>query len=157
MSVSARLRQFLDEKHVKYVTVSHSPAYTAQEVAASVHVPGRELAKSVVVNADGQFAMGVIPAPRRIDLGALKKAVGAKNLRLATETEFERLFPDCETGAMPPFGNLYGLKVWADESLKEDAEIVFNAGTHTDTVKMAYTDFEKLVAPVVAKFAERSA
>ena len=157
MSVSARLKQFLDEKSVKYVTVSHSRAYTAQEVAASLHVPGRELAKSVVVHADGGFALGVLPAPRRIDFGLLKKAIGAKELRLATEAEFQSLFPDCETGAMPPFGNLYGLKVWADDSLKEDAEIVFNAGTHTDTVKMSYKDFERVVAPTVTKFAERSA
>jgi Ala-tRNA(Pro) deacylase len=157
MSISARLRQFLDEKGTKYVTVSHSRAYTSQEVAASLHVPGRELAKSVVVNADGGFALGVLPAPRRIDLGQLKKAVGARELRLATEAEFKSLFPDCETGAMPPFGNLYGLPVWADESLKDDAEIVFNAGSHTDTVRMSYKDFERLVAPTVANFAEGSA
>ncbi len=157
MPVSPRLKEFLDHEHVKYVTISHSRAYTAQEIAASIHVPGQELAKSVVVNADGKLVMLVLPATRRIDFGRLKSALNAREVRLATEREFEGLFPECETGAMPPFGNLYELPVVADASLKEDEEIVFNAGSHTETVKMGFGDFEHLVHPRMAAFTERSA
>ena len=155
MSVSTRLADFLEQKHVSYVTLSHPRAFTAQEIAAAVHVPGWELAKSVIVRADARFLMAVLPATRRIDLEQLKHALGASVIRLATESEFEKLFPECETGAMPPFGNLYQIPVVVDESLKKDKEIVFNAGTHTETIRMSFAEFTDLVRPMFASFTER--
>lgn len=157
MSVSPKLAEFLDQKHVPYVTQPHPRAYTAQETAAAVHVPGWEVAKSVIVRADGQFMMAVVPATRRIDLDRLRAAVGASQVRLATEAEFGDLFPECETGAMPPFGNLYHVPVIVDESLKKDREIVFNAGSHTETIRMAFNEFSELVKPIFASFTDRPA
>ena len=157
MSVSTKLVEFLDQKHVPYVTQPHPRAYTAQETAAAVHVPGWEVAKSVIVRADGQFMMAVVPATRRIDLDRLRAAVGASQIRLATEVEFGDLFPECETGAMPPFGNLYHVPVVVDDSLKKDREIVFNAGSHTETIRMAFDEFTELVRPIFASFTERPA
>ena len=145
----SRLKEFLDKEHVKYVSIGHSPAFTAQEIAAAAHVPGKELAKSVIVKIDGQYAMAVLPASRRVDLDHLKSALGADDVVLASEDEFKRLFPDCELGAMPPFGNLYDMGVFVAEQLTEDDEIAFNAGSHTELVKMAYRDYAKLVTPQV--------
>lgn len=143
----SRLREFLDKEHVKYVTIGHSPAFTAQEVAASAHIPGRQLAKSVVVKIDGEMALVVMPASENIELDRLKAAVGSGKVEIASEDEFRDLFPDCETGAMPPFGNLYGVKVFVSQDLREDEEIAFNAGSHSELIKLAYTDFERLVHP----------
>jgi Ala-tRNA(Pro) deacylase len=156
MPVSERLVHFLEEKHVPFVTIPHVRAYTAQEIAAAVHVPGQEVAKSVIVMGDTKLHMAVVPATRRIDLVLLKKALGVKKIRLATEAEFEGVFPECEVGAMPPFGNLYRMPVIVDESLKKDREIVFNAGSHTETVKIAFNEFVELVQPLFASFTERS-
>lgn len=147
-----KLIEFLDSHGVKYVAINHSRAYTAQEIAASAHIPGRELAKTVMVKLDGRMAMAVLPASYRVDLDALKAAAGAAQAVLATEAEFKDLFPECEVGAMPPFGNLWGVPVYAAEELAEDKEIAFNAGTHSQLVRMAYADFERLVQPTVAKF-----
>jgi Ala-tRNA(Pro) deacylase len=155
MSVSTKLADFLDQKHVSYVTLPHPRAYTAQEIAAAVHVPGWEVAKSVIVRADGRFVMAVLPATRRIDLDQLKQALGASLIRLATEAEFAELFPECEIGAMPPFGNLYQVPVVVDKSLKKDKEIVFNAGTHTETIRMAFEEFTGLVQPLFASFTDK--
>jgi Ala-tRNA(Pro) deacylase len=138
---------------VKYVTISHSAAYTAQEIAASAHVPGRELAKTVIVKVDGKMAMAVLPASFKVDLQHLKEAAGAKSVELASEREFRDMFPGCETGGMPPFGNLYGMDVYVSGKLAEDAEIAFNAGSHTELVKLAYKDFDRLVKPKVIHFA----
>ena len=149
------LRKHLAENGVKFVTISHSPAYTAQEIAASAHIPGREIAKTVIVKADDEMVMAVLPASFQIELERLKELVGAEKLRLATEEEFEGLFPLCEAGAMPPFGNLYGMRVFASESLAEDDEIAFNAGSHTELVRMKYADFARLVEPTVARFTTR--
>jgi Ala-tRNA(Pro) deacylase len=146
-----KLRQFLDQHHVKYVTISHSPAFTAQETAASAHVSGKEMAKTVMVKVDGTMSMVVLPASYPIEFDKLKEAVGGKTVELATETEFQDMFPDCELGAMPPFGNLYGMDVYSDEHLKEDEEIVFNAGSHAELIRLAYRDFESLVHPTVAR------
>lgn len=146
-----KLKEFLDDHNVKYVTLIHSPAYTSQEVAASAHVPGRELAKSVMVKLDGRMAMVVLPASERVDLEMMKEATGAGRVELASEQEFKDLFPECEAGAMPPFGNLYGLEVFVCESLTRDPEIVFNAGSHTELLKLAYADFEKLVKPTILR------
>jgi Ala-tRNA(Pro) deacylase len=147
-----KLKQFLDRERVKYVSIAHSPAFTAQEIATAAHVPGNELAKTVVVHLDGKIAMAVLPASRKIILDDLREAAGVEQARFATEDEFKRLFPDCETGAMPPFGNLYGMDVYAAKSLPRDHEIAFNAGSHTELIKMAYGDFARLVKPKVASF-----
>ncbi len=150
-----KLREFLDANNIKYMTISHSPAFTAQEIAASSHIPGKEIAKTVIVKVDDYFAMAVLPASHQVDLKALKEATRASTVRLATETEFMNLFPDCEVGAMPPFGNLYDMPVFADESLAEDEEIAFNACTHKQLVRLATDDFAYLVRPTVLKFALR--
>ncbi|OGU07051.1 MAG: deacylase [Gemmatimonadetes bacterium RBG_16_66_8] len=147
------LKKFLDEHHIKYVVISHSPAYTAQEIAASAHVRGKELAKTVMLKVDGHLAMAVLPASRHIDFELLRKAVGARTVGLASEREFKGLFPECEVGAMPPFGNLYGLKTYVADALAEDDTIAFNAGTHTELIRMPYGDFARLVNPMVLEFA----
>jgi Ala-tRNA(Pro) deacylase len=152
MPILAKLKEFLDANGVAYEVRSHLQAFTAQEVAAAEHVPGREMAKVVIVGAGREFLMAVLPAPQRVDLGKLGAAAGKSDLHLATEAEFADLFPQCEAGAMPPFGNLYGLPVWVDEALTRDRHISFNAGTHEQTVRMAYADFARLVQPRVASF-----
>lgn len=154
MSMLRRLKEYLNENNIKYVKISHSPAYTAQEIAASIHVPGKELAKTVIVKVQDNYAMAVLPATHRINFDLLKRAIGAETIRLADEKEFKDIFLDCEVGAMPPFGNLYKLPVYVASALSEDKEIVFNAGTHIDTIKMGYADFKKLVKPIVANFSE---
>ena len=147
-----KLKEFLDRNGIKYVTISHSAAFTAQEVAASSHVPGKELAKTVMVKIDGTMAMAVLPSLYHVDFHRLKKAIGAKVVELAGEDEFKDRFPDCEPGAMPPFGNLYDMEVYSAEALAENREITFNAGTHTELIKMSYQDFERLVKPKKVKF-----
>ena len=147
-----KLREFLDQNSVRYVSISHSPAYTAQEIAASAHIPGQELAKTVIVKLDGDMAMAVLPASFQVDLEDLRAAAGAGEVELATEKEFKGLFPGCEPGAMPPFGNLWDIPVFACETLAEDEEIAFNAGSHTELVKLSFADFAKLVKPKVVRF-----
>ncbi|HVO63463.1 MAG TPA: YbaK/EbsC family protein [Terriglobales bacterium] len=148
-----RLKEFLDSNHIKYVTISHSLAYTAQGVAAMTHIPGKELAKTVIIKIDGKLAMVVVPASAHVGLTLLKSAVNAKSVELASETDFKDRFPDCETGAMPPFGNLYGMGVFADESLTHDAEIAFNAGSHRELMRLSWSDFERLAQPQVLRLA----
>ncbi len=145
-----KLKKFLDDNNVKYVSIKHSLAYTAQEIAASAHIHGKELAKTVVVKLDGKPAMAVLPANRRIDMDRLRQTALARKADLATEQEFQDLFPGCALGAMPPFGNLYDMKVYADTVLAEDEEIAFNAGSHTELIRMAFKTFEELVNPVLA-------
>jgi len=147
-----RLKQYLDNFGIRYVTISHSMAYTAQGIAALAHVPGRQLAKTVIVKIDGRLAMAVVPASRHVNLSQLKDLIHAKNVELASEREFKSLFPDCETGAMPPFGNLYDMPVFADESLTHDTEIAFNAGSHRELVRLSWEDYCKVVQPVVLSF-----
>lgn len=142
-----KLKKYLDDNGVKYVSVMHSPTYTAQEVAARVHIRGKQLAKTVIVKTDGKMAMAVLPASRQIDFDYMKKEIGAPNVELAREDEFKDLFPGCEVGAMPPFGNLYGIEVYTDQSLNEDEEIAFNAGSHTELVKVPYAEYKRLVKP----------
>ncbi|MBN2357606.1 YbaK/EbsC family protein [candidate division KSB1 bacterium] len=149
-----RLKEALDKHKMKYVVVSHSLAYTAQEIAATAHVPGKELAKTVMVRVDGKIQMAVLPASRQIDFSKLKKALQAKKADLATEEEFRGLCPDCELGAMPPFGSLYGLPVMVDQSLGEDEDIYFNAGTHRELVKMAFEDFINIEKPDMVDFSK---
>jgi Ala-tRNA(Pro) deacylase len=144
-----RLKEFLNSQHVKYVAIKHSPAYTAQEIAAMAHVRGKELAKTVVVKLDNEMAMAVLPASLKVNIERLQEASGAGQVDLASEKEFKDRFPDCEIGGMPPFGNLYGMEVYASHRLAEDTEIAFNAGSHTELIRMAYKDFERLVKPKV--------
>ena len=151
------LRDFLDQNNIKYLVISHSVAYTAQGIAALTHIPGRELAKTVMVMVDGRLAMAVVPASSRVDLFKLKRYLGADTVELATEKEFSERFPDCETGAMPPFGNLYGMDVFADDTLAHDREISFNAGSHRELVRMNYADFQDLVKPDLMPLAMRKA
>jgi len=146
-----RLKDYLESRGVKYESLRHYEMFTAQETAQMAHVPGRELAKTVMVRIDGRIAMVVLPAPEKVDFGLLKGAAGARAAELAAEEEFTDLFPDCEVGAMPPFGNLYDIDVYVDEALTRDEQIAFNAGTHLELIRMAYKDFEKLVGPKVAR------
>jgi Ala-tRNA(Pro) deacylase len=148
-----RLQEFLDEHKVKYVVISHSRAFTTQEIAAATHIPGKELAKAVILEIDGTLAMAVVPGSQKVDLDLLRDAVGAQEVRLAKESAFKERFPECDLGAMPPFGNLYGMPVYVADSLRDDEEIAFNAGSHTQLVKMSYRDFERLVQPRVMHFA----
>jgi Ala-tRNA(Pro) deacylase len=145
-----RLKDFLDREGVKYETIAHSPAYTARDTAQAAHVQGKDFAKTLIVKIDGRLAMAVLPAPEKLDLAQLKKAAGAKHVSLAFESEFERWFPGCEPGAMPPFGNLYGMEVFVAKSLAADEQIAFNAGSHAELVRTAYKDFERLVQPIMA-------
>ncbi len=156
MECKERLEGYLHDNRVPFEAQRHPRAVTAQEVAASEHVPGKMLAKTVMVLADGEMVMLALPAPYQVDLEKAAAALGAGNVRLSEEEEFEDTFPDCEVGAMPPFGNLYGVPVCVDETLAEDETIVFRAGTHTETMSVRYSDFERLVEPTVAAFARRN-
>ena len=147
-----KLKEFLDSQRIKYVSIQHSPAFTAQEIAASTHVSGRDFAKTVIVKVEGVMAMVVLPANRKVVLADLRETLGAEQAKFASEEEFKSRFPDCELGAMPPFGNLYGMEVFVAPSLTEEAEIAFNAGTHTEIIKLAYADFERIVKPKVINF-----
>jgi Ala-tRNA(Pro) deacylase len=151
MSVT-KVKEFLDNNKIKYVSIRHSTAYTAQEIAASAHVRGKNMAKTVVVKVDGKIAMAVLPAKYQIDLDSLKNSCKATSVELAREEEFSHLFSGCETGAMPPFGNVYGIPMYADETLKKDEEIAFNACSHTELIQIRYKDFEKLAKPKFCKF-----
>jgi Ala-tRNA(Pro) deacylase len=150
---AAKLKQFLDSHNVRYLVIQHSPAFTAQEIASSAHIRGRELAKTVMVMLDGTMAMAVLTATRKIDMELLEKAAGARRAQLASEKEFKDMFPDCEVGAMPPFGNLYGMHVFVDEMLADDEVIAFNAGSHAELIQMTFKDFVRLVEPKVAPLA----
>ncbi|MBI5770776.1 MAG: YbaK/EbsC family protein [Verrucomicrobia bacterium] len=147
-----KLKAFLDSRGVRYVSIQHSMAFTAAEVAESVHVKGRDFGKTVIVKVDGAMAMVVLPASRRILVQDLRELLGSDHVRLASEAEFQDAFPDCELGAMPPFGNLYGMPVYVAACLADEPEIAFNAGTHTEVIKMSYADFEELVHPMVLDF-----
>ena len=142
-----RLIDYLDKEHVKNVTIGHSPAYTAQEIAALAHIPGKELAKTVIVKVDHELAMVVLPASEMVRLDHLRESLGTEFVELAEEDEYTGAFPECETGAMPPFGNLYGMKVFVDQSLREDDEIAFNAGSHEELIRLPYAEYERLVHP----------
>jgi len=147
-----KIKKFLDESKVKYVMVSHSQAYTAQEIAASSHISGAQLAKTIIIKVNGSLAMAVLPASFQVDFDRLKEGIGGKPVELAKESDFKALFPDCEVGAMPPFGNLYDLDVYVAEKLTHEKVITFNAGTHTELIQLAYDDFSRLVKPKVIEF-----
>jgi Ala-tRNA(Pro) deacylase len=154
MALCERLKQFLAQEKVAYELLPHTQVFTAQEVAAQSHVTGWHLAKVVVVRDEtGGAYMVAIPAPSLLDVGAVRKATGQAKLRIAHEEDFRTLFPDCETGAMPPFGNLYGVPVYVDTALTRSREFVFQAGNHQEVVRMSYADYERLAKPAVGDFA----
>ena len=148
-----KLTDFLDQNRIQYVTIRHSIAYTAQEIAASAHIKGKNLAKTVIVRADGQPAMAVLPANNQVDLERLKESIQAKKVELASEEELSEKFPNCEVGTMPPFGNLYAMPVYVDRGLTRDQEIAFQAGSHVELVQLSYPDYQRLVKPRVLEFA----
>jgi len=149
-----KLAEYLESQGVQYTVIEHhAPVYTAQEIAASTHIPGKQLAKTVMVKVDGGLAMAVIPASQRVNLNRLKVLVGAGKVELASEQEFRNKFPDCQVGAMPPFGNLYGIPVYAAQDLAEEIEIAFCAGSHTELVRIAFSDFKRLAEPRILDFA----
>jgi Ala-tRNA(Pro) deacylase len=154
MPGTSAIHEFLRKAHVPYSIVPHRPAFTAQEEAAASHVPGRDWAKVVICFVDDEPVEAVVPAPSLVNLDRLRELAGGKAIRLADEEELEELFPQCEVGAMPPFGPLYGQTVFVDALLALEQEIVFNAGTHRDAIAMRWTDFVKMVNPIVGRFAE---
>ena len=143
------LKAYLDDNRISYTTITHVQAFTAQEIAHSAHIPGAELAKTVMVKVDGRLVEAVLPASQQIDLEAFRATLGAETIELAWESEFEDLFPDCEVGAMPPCGNLYGVDVYVSPSLRSGRKILFNAGSHSELISMRYKDFEQLIQPMV--------
>lgn len=147
-----KLIQFLRENNVKFVIISHSPAYTALEIAESAHIPGQVLAKTVMIDVDGKLSMAVLPASRMIDLEQFKHSIGAERVVLSCEQEFARRFPGCELGSMPPFGNLYGMDVYLSPELAKDDEIAFNAGSLSELILLPYDDYIRLVNPKIAEF-----
>jgi Ala-tRNA(Pro) deacylase len=149
------LKDFLDRHGVKYVSIVHSPAFTAREIAASAHISGQLLAKTVIVKVDGRIAMAVLPANEKVDFELLRATAGAERVELASEWEFNARFEGCEVGAMPPFGNLYDMEVFVAADLARGEEIAFNAGSHTELIRLAYRDFENLVHPRTMQFATR--
>jgi len=155
--VMKQLREHLDGEGIKYVIVSHSQAFTAQEIAASAHIPGKELAKTVIVKLDGKLAMVVLPASLKIDFDRLKETTHAGSVELAGEREFAELFGECELGAMPPFGHLFDMPVYVDQQLTADEEIAFNAGSHTELIRMRYDDFARLARPTAIDLSRRMA
>ena len=153
MSVANRLEQLLEESGASFDLIDHPLAFTAQEEAAASHVSGRHWAKTVAVLIDGDPALVVLPATRRLDLAKLRRVVGTDSVEIAREAEFQDLYPDCDLGAMPPFGELYGQRTFVDESLREEERIAFHAGDHRTAIEMSYTDFERLAEPVPADIA----
>jgi Ala-tRNA(Pro) deacylase len=152
MTILKKMKDYLEKNRVRYEVGVHEMLYTAQEIAAALHVPGKEWAKVVMVKADGKMTMLVLPASYRVDTKKLKKVLNCKRLGISKEKDFEEIFPDCEVGAMPPFGNLYNLGVWVDQVLTEDEFIVFQAGSHVETLKIKYSDYARLVNPKVGDF-----
>lgn len=150
------LKKYLDDNSIKYITINHSEAYTAQEIAASAHIKGDEFAKTVMLKIDSKMAMAVLPASYKIDFKEVHNLGLGENVRLANEMEFKDEFPECEVGAMPPFGNLYHMPVYTAESLIKDKEIAFNSGTHKELIKMKTEDFLKLVGPEILKFSRKT-
>ncbi len=149
------VKDFLDKNNIKFVSIKHSKAYTAQEIAASAHIEGRRVAKTVVLKINGKLAFAALPASYKIDFDMLKKSLGTEDVRLANEQEFKDKYLNCEVGAMPPFGNLFNCETYVAATLVEDEDILFNAGNHTELIKMNYMDFEKLVKPKILRFSNK--
>lgn len=156
MAISKKLKTYLDKNKIKYATMKHKEAFTAQEIAAAQHIPGKQVVKTVLVKADDKYILAVLPAVHMVNFDSLKKVLKAKKVSLASEDDISKLIPDFEVGAMPPFGSMFDLPVYADSLLKEDKDIVFNAGSHTDMIKIKYKDFEKLANPVIGEFGKQA-
>jgi Ala-tRNA(Pro) deacylase len=156
MAIHDRLRDFLTLKNVRFDIIKHPETFTAQETAHMERVSGKQMAKVVMINADGKNVMAVLPAASQLSFPKFKKLIGAKEMRLASEKEFKALFPDCEVGAMPPFGDLYGLPFFVDLSLAYNSFIIFNAGTHQESIRMSYRDYEKIAEPDLVEFKAES-
>ncbi len=154
MTIATRLKTYLEENKIHFTLMTHQPTYASTVTAQVLHVPGKELAKTVVIRSGDETFAAVLPASYHIDFEKLGACVG-KPIRLASEVELAELFPDCELGAMPPLAQLYGLRVFVDESLAADEEIVFNAGTHRDAIRMRFDDFKRLASPIVCSFARK--
>ncbi len=152
MTCRKRLEKMFREENVKFKVVKHEEAWSAQRLAGLLHIPGGQLAKVVIVQADDRWCMLVLPAPNRLDMPQVKRVLKAKEVRLAKEEEFSSLFPDCDVGAMPPFGNLYGVPVYVDRALTMQSEIAFPAGSHHEVMQVAYADFERTAQPVTGEF-----
>jgi Ala-tRNA(Pro) deacylase len=157
MPLLEKLRVFLDENHAEYTHTVHAIAYTAREVALAEHLPAREVAKTVVVHGDDGYHMLVLPSSKLVDFQEVRIALGLSHARMVPETELNRLFPDCELGAMPPVGNLYGMPVYLDGALAGEDVITFNAGTHRDVVHMRTSEFRRLVRPTIVSLAREAA
>lgn len=142
-----KLKEFLDQHHIKYVTMTHSPAFTSQEIAAAAHISGKQLAKTVIVKIGNDFAMIVVPGNNQINFARLRQSTGIEQIELAAEADFKLKFPGCEVGAMPPFGNLFDMTVYAANSLSKQEHILFNAGSHSELIQLSFHDFERLVKP----------
>lgn len=152
MSAAKKIKNFLDENNIKYISIVHPKAYTAQEIASKSHMPGKEIAKTVVLKVDGKYVLAVLSAIKMVSFKDFKNSIEANEVKLATEQEFMDLFPDCEVGAMPPFGNLYDMPTYVSSELKENKEIAFNACNHMELIRMKYADWEDLVKPIVVQF-----
>jgi len=157
MPMLEKITAYLDENRISYTRHSHPTAYTAREVAALEHIPAHRVAKTVVFTSENGYAMAVLPGDSKLDLEALRALLGVARLRLATESELNDLFPDCELGAMAPFGNLYGMPVYVDAGLSSEEMIAFNAGTHRDVIYMRFSDFERLVQPRIVALSRHAA
>lgn len=155
MTVAAELKTLLDKSKIHYQVLQHEEVYTSLETAEKQDVPGQEFAKSVVIKADDKFGLAVVPSIYRVNLHKLAQGIGARQADLANESEFTKLFPNCDLGAMPPFGQLYQMPVWVDVTLTKDKEIVFNAGSHTEAIKLSFADFKRLVKPQILDFGDR--
>ena len=153
--ITQELRDFLNRNHVAHQTIEHARTYTAQQTAQAAHVKGRELAKTVILSVDGCMCMAVLPAHYHIDLDRFRMLTGTDHVEVAPECDIMHLFPHCETGAMPPFGNLYGMEVWVQQDLTKDRDIAFNGGTHSEVVRMLWSDYSTLVHPCIGDFAQR--
>jgi len=149
------IKDYLDQNNIKYISIKHSPAFTAQEIAASAHIDGKRIAKTVILKVNGKLVFAILPATYKVDFDLLKDSLRAESVRLATEQEFKDKCPGCEVGAMPPMGNLFDIDTYVAASLVEDEEIAFNAGNHSELIKMKYTDFENLVKPKILRFAHK--
>lgn len=148
------LSNFLDSNNISYNCYNHKPTYTAQETAETLHVTGHELAKTVILKVDGRLVMAVLPACEQIDLYRFRQQAGARSVKLAAENDFAHIAPLCDQGSIPPIGNLFGLEVFVSTTLAEDEVISFNAGSHTEDIRMSYIDFERLVQPRLMPFTD---
>jgi Ala-tRNA(Pro) deacylase len=154
MAIPSRVRDFLDSENVSYEELRHQPAFTGQEVAHTLHLSGKRCAKTVVLEGDGRLAMAVLPASNRLNLQDIQVAMEVARLEMLAESVLCKLFPDCEPGAIPPLGRLYGMEVWVDRAISDSEHIVFCAGTHEDCIRMKYSDFAKLAKPRVSRFSQ---